>query len=128
MRLVEAVLGFAAAGMFVLSIPLAIVLLAAARGESLDVLVRAPGVSLVVTLWVFVGAALAATAAYAAFLVFRSKSEAGATWIALGITGAIMSALFLAVAGVSGAWVAIAGGGLFVAAGIFDTLNILGKR
>ena len=127
-RLVEAVLGFAATGLFVVSIPLAIFLLAGARGESLDTLLRAPGVSLVVTLWIFLGVALTAASLYAALLVFRSKSEAGAGWIALGSVAAVLSAVFVALANVTGGWAGVAGGGLFVAGGIFDTLNILGKR
>jgi len=121
-RLAEALLGFTAAGLFAVSMPLAIVLLANARGESVGDLLRAAGVSLVVTLWIFTGIALVATAAYSAVLVLRKKTEAGSAWIAFGILSIAFCLMFVALGKLPGALVGVAAGGLVLVGGLFDTV------
>ncbi len=128
-RLVEGLLGLTAAGLYAVSVPLAIVLLSISLQASIDDLLRAPGVSLIITLWIFLGIALTATAVYAAILVLRRKAEAGSAWIAFGIISISFCIMFVAVGRLSGAWVGVAASGVILGAGFIDTvLAILKKR
>ena len=127
-RLVEGLLGLTAGGLFAVSIPLAVVLLAGALGMTIDELLRAPGVSLRVTLWIFLGIALTAAALYSALLVLRKKAEAGAAWITFGIVAGSLCGLFAALANLAGAWAGVAGSALIFGSGLFDTVLALRSK
>lgn len=127
-RLVEGLLGVTAAGLFAVSIPLAIVLLAGERRSTIDDLLRAEGVSLVVTLWIFLGIALAATAVYAAILVLRRKAEAGAGWVSFGIIAVSFTLMFVLFGSMVGAWVGVVASGLILGAGLIDTILAIQKK
>ncbi len=127
-RLVEGLMGLTAAGLFAVAIPLAIVLLAGQVGMTLDELLRAAGISLIVTMWIFTGIGLTATAIYSAILVLRKKTEAGAGWVAFGVVAGIVSGTFVVLARLSGAWVSVAASALILLAGLFDTIQAILKK
>ena len=128
-RLVEGLLGLTATGLYAVSVPLAIVLLSMSMQATIDDLLRAAGVSLIITLWIFLGIALTATALYASILVLRRKAEAGSAWIAFGIISISFCAMFVALGRLGGAWVGVVASGVILGAGLIDTvLAILKKR
>ncbi len=118
-RLVEGLMGLTAAGLFAVAIPLAIVLLAGQVGMTLDELLRAAGISLIVTMWIFTGIGLTATAIYSAILVL---------WVAFGVVAGIVSGTFVVLARLSGAWVSVAASALILLAGLFDTIQAILKK
>ena len=122
-RSFEGILGMTAAALFAISVPLAIALLAAERGHGIDEVFLTPGVSLVVTLWIFSGIGLAAVAAYSAFQFIWRKSESGGAWIALGIMALIVCGTFTGLVGLTGAWAATLGGVLVLVAGLVDLIK-----
>ena len=127
-RLVEGLLGVTAAGLYAVSIPLAIVLLAGQRRSTIDDLLRAEGVSLIVTLWIFLGIALAATAIFAAILVLRRKAEAGAGWVSFGVIAIVLTIMFVLFGSMNGAWVGVVASGLILGAGLMDTVLAIQKK
>ena len=127
-RLVEGLLGVTAGGLFAIAVPLAIVLLAGERNATIDDLLRAAGISLIVTLWIFVGIALAATSLYAAVLVLRRKTEAGSGWVAFGIIALSFCFMFVAFGSLTGGWVGVLASGLILGAGLMDTVLAFQKR
>lgn len=116
------VLGLTAGALAALSVPLAIFVLAAELGMTIDQVMTAAGTSLIATLWIFMGVAYAAVAFYAAILVLRKKSEAGAGWLFFGVVGIVLSTVFLLFTGLTGAIVGIAAGALLFVGGLLDIL------
>ena len=122
-RLIGWVLGLVAASLFVISIPLAIVSLAASNGISYSDVFYLSGVSLIATLWIFQSVSFTAVGAYGSILVLRRKAEARAGWISFGIIAASLSAIFFLLARLSSAWVGIVAGILLVVAGVLNILK-----
>jgi len=114
--------------LYAVSIPLAIVLLAGQRRSTIDDLLRAEGVSLIVTLWIFLGIALAATAIFAAILVLRRKAEAGAGWVSFGVIAIVLTIMFVLFGSMNGAWVGVVASGLILGAGLMDTVLAIQKK
>jgi len=112
-----------AAALFGISVPLAIALLAAERGHGIGEVFLTPGVSLVVTLWIFSGIGLAAVAAYSAFQFIWRKSESGGACIVLGIMALIVCGTFTRIAGLTGAWAGTGGALLILVAGLVDLIK-----
>lgn len=121
-RLMLAILGLTASGLFAVALPLAIVLLAQRLGTTIEETLRRTGVSLVVTLWIFHQVALSAVGFYSSAMVLLKKAEAGAGWIAFGVFATGMCTAFLTLGGMAGAAFGIAGGAILLGAGIFDLL------
>ena len=124
-RLLGIVLDLAAAALFAISVPLAIVLQAQSLGVDAYEVLRRSGTSLVATLWIFQGIAFGALAAYSGLLVLRKKSEGGGAWLAFGVFATILSSLFLGLTGLGGALFGVAAGVLLIAAGLLDFLAVL---
>ncbi len=114
-------LGFGAASLYVAAAPLAIYYLAVGLGVDFSAVLLLSGVSLIATLWIFQCVAFAAVGFYSSILMLLKKAQIGAGWITLGILSISLSAIFLGVGRLFGAWFGVAAGGLVMGAGLLNT-------
>lgn len=121
-RILAIGLGAIASALFAIAIPLGVTLYADSLGLTMDELFRSSFVSLIATLWIFLSIALTAVAIYETLQAQFRRAEVGATWITLGATAGLLCALVATLAGLTGAFIGVLAGSLFLISGVVDLL------